>query len=246
RKSRILLMWAPLATDLLYADIVLRRMGQITALAHTLRTQPSGDGRSLSMLARSLRIDSCVVWQECEDVVREDLEFLLCECTCLRAISFHANPLLPFVSYVTHDVEWDYTVDDHDVYSPSWIVDRAGRILAERLVSGLSVLDLTVPLNDSQVFHVMIMLRLSHATHLTSLSLGPVFSGVPPELVYLPPLHLPALTTLQVTLAHQVFTEHITTRWRLPKLTALTCIRSPAVPIPLLAKFGAKLTYLHL
>ncbi|TFK79831.1 hypothetical protein K466DRAFT_471822, partial [Polyporus arcularius HHB13444] len=245
RKSLALVCkgWAWPATELLYADIVLRRMGQITALAHTLRTN---DHHSpLSVLVRALRMDYCVVFESCADVVRSDLEFLLSECTNLLSFSFHSHPLFPFSpDQVKGTLFQDNDAQHFDGFNPSWILEpkyEAGEALAERLASRLSTLDIAVTLAERHIFQIALM--LVHATSLTSLSLGRVTSLLPGA--SLPAIHLPALTTLQVHLDHEPFAEYITTQWRMPRLTALTCLWSGAVPVPLLATHASKLTYLH-
>ncbi|TFK83831.1 hypothetical protein K466DRAFT_655033 [Polyporus arcularius HHB13444] len=245
KKSLVLVCrgWACPATELLYADIVLRRMGQITALAHTLRTQ---NYRSpLSMLVKTLRMDCCVVFESCADVVRSDLEFLLRECTNLLSFSFHSHPLFPFSPVQVMGAPFQVNDTQHfDGFNPSWILEPksgAGELLAERLACRLSTLDIAVRLADRHVFQVALM--LVHATNLTSLSLGRITSLLPGASH--PTIHLPALTTLQVYLHYEPFADYIATQWQMPRLTALTCLTSSAVPVSLLATHAAKLTYLH-
>ncbi len=236
--------WTWPATELLYGDIVLRRMGQITALAHTLRLQ--GHRSPLSVLVKSLRMDCCVVFESCADAVRSDLEFLLRECTNLLSFSFHSHPLFPFSPVQVNGAPFQVNDAQHfDGFNPSWFLEPkpgdAGDLLAERLASRLSTLDLAVTLAKRHVFQVALM--LVRATSLTSLSLGRVTSLLPGASH--PAIYLPALTTLQVYLDHEPFAEYITTQWRMPRLTALTCLWSGAVPVSLLATHASKLTYLH-
>ncbi|KAI0757939.1 hypothetical protein C8Q74DRAFT_289204 [Fomes fomentarius] len=60
--------WSAPATVVLYDNIVLRRMGQISALANTLLKHSK-----LAVLVRSLCLESCVILQHCADAAREDL-----------------------------------------------------------------------------------------------------------------------------------------------------------------------------
>ncbi len=137
--------WAYPATELLYADIVLRRMGQMTALAHTLRTQ--GHRSPLSVLVKSLRMDSRFVFESCVDAVRSDLEFLLREGTNLLSFSFHPHPSFPFSPIYAQQF---------DGFDPSWILEPnhgdACDLLAERLSSGLFTLDIAVTLAGRHVY----------------------------------------------------------------------------------------------
>ncbi|RPD58026.1 hypothetical protein L226DRAFT_467302 [Lentinus tigrinus ALCF2SS1-7] len=78
----------------LYEDVVIRRMGQIPALARTLRS-PTG----LGCLIRSIRIDSCPVWTRCSLVVQEDLQFILAQCTALRSFCHRPHPQFSFLQH---------------------------------------------------------------------------------------------------------------------------------------------------
>ena len=78
--------WTPPATAVLYNDIVIRRMGQISALANTLNQHPD-----LSDLVRSIRLDSCVVWSHCSNAVRKGLGHILSRCVRLATFSYHAH-----------------------------------------------------------------------------------------------------------------------------------------------------------
>ena len=55
----------------LYGDIVLRRMGQISALARTFRSPEIG--KAIGEIVRVVRIDSCPVLGSCAGAIEEDL-----------------------------------------------------------------------------------------------------------------------------------------------------------------------------
>ncbi|KAH9856851.1 hypothetical protein C2E23DRAFT_809464 [Lenzites betulinus] len=79
------------ATEVLYRDIVLRRMGQIPALARTLDPARTPSADSLARLIHRLRIDSCVVWEPFAEVVREELDLIMQRCTALGAFSYRPH-----------------------------------------------------------------------------------------------------------------------------------------------------------
>ncbi|TFK83832.1 hypothetical protein K466DRAFT_626666 [Polyporus arcularius HHB13444] len=178
----------------------------------------------------------------CADVIREDFESLLRACTRLRSFSLHTHQMFRFALGPCED-----DTDQSEVgFNPMWLLDldpaALGGSLVERLASGLTTLDLALPLAELDAYHTMLM--LTHATHLTSLSLGDV--DMLPSGLSCPTIHFPALTTLQIRLDKHGFEEYITEQWRMPKLTALTCFWSREVPMLLLGVHGARLAYLHL
>ncbi len=68
-----------LGMAVLYNDVVLRRMGQVSALAETLCAPDIGP--RLDNLIKHIRWDCCVVVASCSDVIREDLVFIFARCT---------------------------------------------------------------------------------------------------------------------------------------------------------------------
>lgn len=80
--------WSGLATELFYEDIVLRRMGQIIALADTL-TANHGTQRNLAVLVKSIRMDTCIILGPCADAARDALSSILSLCVALRTFEYH-------------------------------------------------------------------------------------------------------------------------------------------------------------
>ncbi|TFK85455.1 hypothetical protein K466DRAFT_654239 [Polyporus arcularius HHB13444] len=236
--------WTAPAAEVLYQDVVFRRMGQICALADTFRAANSFQtpGRALSGLVRSIRMDSCVVWAPCAKVVREDLELVLRQCTRLRSFSFHPHPSFPVFT-------WPSILRSDWGFNPSWVLDptpgAVGGLLVERLVTGLQSLDLDlrVPLSESSFGSMMFM--LSNAAHLTSLTLRRVSHLSVSKRELFPHIVLPQLTKLRIHLGHEVLSEYVSTRWQMPKLTSLMMVGCPIVPMTFLRAQGTKLTYLH-
>ncbi|KAI0737233.1 hypothetical protein C8Q80DRAFT_433024, partial [Daedaleopsis nitida] len=232
------------ATEVLYEDIVIRRMGQIPALARTLGPFPSASGRDVGTLVRRLRMDGCVVWAPCAQVVREDLRLILHRCTALRTFSFHPHPHFPLADHAYND-------ESRDGFNPSWLMqpdpndDSVGGSLRERLSSSLRILDIAATLDGRLLIRMQWF--LSAATNLTILKLGPVDpEDYSSELLDHPPLHLPALEELQIYADQDPFQHYICTRWVLPALTRLTATNCEAFPEALLHAHGSQLTYVHM
>lgn len=232
------------ATEVLYEDIVFRRMGQIPALARTLGPVPPEPGRDMAPLIRRIRMDGCVVWAPCADVVREDLRLILQRCTTLRAFSFHPHPQFSFA---------DTPIDDEsrDGFNPSWLLqsdpdsDSVGGSLRERLSSSIRELDLAVVLDERLL--VRLQWFLSAATQLTILKLGRTLQQeYTSDLLDLPVVHLAVLEELQLHTSHTSFQNYICTRWELPSLRLLTAVGCEELPEGLLQAHGSHLTYFHM
>lgn len=226
--------WCGPATRLLYADIVIRRMGQVAALARTFREDRSAD--SLSHLVRKVTLDACIVVPTFAEVVREDLELILQACTHLRSFSSHAadgfcggDPLSPM-----RDIDY-FTV--LGIPSSQRIKDSL-RVREFHLVPPEACFEWIIPL-------------LSFAICLTSLILNSSPGWIRNELESdgLPSLCLPSLENLQLPFDSQPtlgFKDYVRSRWRLPALRALTlvdCDEPSAHGI--LEAHGAEIKYLH-
>ncbi|TBU62017.1 hypothetical protein BD310DRAFT_974602 [Dichomitus squalens] len=245
RKNLVLVCkaFAGPATAVLYEDIVLRRMGQIPALASTLS---SGTGRALGPLIRHIRIDSCVIWAPCADVVREDVMYVLRQCPALCSFAFHPHPNFP----TAHSPREDDAADAWDGFNPDWVLhdhtDEMGRLLQDKLAAGLRELDISMTLSEVQVVELHGL--LSAASSLRTLKLGPVNTpyGFVEDRSSLPPLELPRLEQLQMYVDHAPFTDYVACKWVLPSLTDLTAIHCGYLPDTLLEAHGRRLTYLHI
>ncbi|RPD58045.1 hypothetical protein L226DRAFT_561941 [Lentinus tigrinus ALCF2SS1-7] len=232
------------ATEVLYEDIVIRRMGQIPALARTLGPSPSSSSRDVGTLVRRFRMDACVVWAPCAEVVREDLRLILQRCTQLRWFSFHPHPHFPFANEPFDNAS-------RDGFNPSWLLqpdpdcDSVGGLLRERLGTSLRVLDLALELDERVLLRLQWL--LAAASGLTVLKLGRVArQQYSDELMSHPTLCLPSLRDLQIYVDHSPFERYVSQRWELPQLRLLTATGCEEVPEELLRAHGSRLTYLHM
>ncbi|RPD72299.1 hypothetical protein L226DRAFT_490571 [Lentinus tigrinus ALCF2SS1-7] len=231
--------------EILYEDIVIRRMGQISALAQTLRS--SDLGPKLALLVKTIRIDSCPVWLPCSDVIRDDLSFILSQCTALSSFSYRPHDNFPIVGpYEEHDPQFS------GWYNPTWLYQQSFSLqleplLTHCLVSGLRSLDLAMPLDCATIRCIHEM--LASAERLESLTLGTLRAC--PEcfsLAALPPHKLPRLRELQIYYgSHAGIDHYIRSSWQMPRLARLTImLREWASVDDLIQTVGQSLTYLHL
>lgn len=230
--------WSNPATRALYEQIVIRRMGQIPALAQTLASVPE-----LSTSIREIHLKSLLVWRGFTEVVREDLTFIIQRSTALRRF-FYDQRLSAFP--VAEDLS-----DERDLEAvcPAFFHPSApGIILGERIAGGLRELELIMLLTESALQHLHLMLL--DASSLVSLTLGAPanFGRSYHDLYQLGPLHLPALESLQVErcIHHPCFLNYISELWNMPRLKSLSVLYCIAIPAGLLEKHGASLTYLNI
>ncbi|KAI0359488.1 hypothetical protein OH77DRAFT_1419993 [Trametes cingulata] len=235
------------AMEVLYEDIVLRRMGQIPALARTLDPARTPAANDVAVLVRSIRMDSCVVWMPFVEAIREELHLIMRRCTALRAFSFH-----PHANF-THRVEPED--ETYDAFNPAWLFTSnphkselaSFALLQAPLKHGLSSLDLVIDLSaedDFIAFHAF----LASASRLSKLKLKltDLCANEPPDLGPIRPLH--GLVDLYYHAPSQKnwFLEYICHAWSLPRLDALTIIEPGKLRVDLLLRtHGANLTYLH-
>ncbi len=229
------------ATAALYEDVVFRRMGQIPALARTLS---SGVGRNVSPLIQRIRMDSCVIWAPCAEVVKNDLLFILRRCTALRAFLFHAHPNFPTTNSAHEDSPHAW-----DGFNPAWLLhdhtDDVGRLFQRILSSSLRELEISMPLSETQVAELHEL--LSAARLLRTLKLGQIVAQpFVRDASSLSTRTLPQLEALQMYVDHPGFTAYVSSQWELPALTSLTMIYCEALPETLLKQHGRGLTYLHI
>ena len=118
RKGLILVCkhWSGPAIEALYEDIVLRRMGQIPALANALTASRDvaapAHQRSLADCVRSIRVDSCGILPEYADDIHEAFRIILECCTALNVFEVHVDAWLPT------------TGDRTDTVFPVWILQN--------------------------------------------------------------------------------------------------------------------------
>ncbi|KAI0800899.1 hypothetical protein C8Q74DRAFT_453877 [Fomes fomentarius] len=230
--------WSNPATRVLYEQIVIRRMGQIPALAQTLASVPE-----LSTFIREIHLKSLLVWRGFTEVVREDLAFIIQRSAALRRFVYDQR-LSAFP--VAEDLSDER---DLEVVCPAFFHPSApGIILGERIAGGLRELELIMLLTESALQHLHLMLL--DASSLVSLTLGAPanFGRSYHDLYQLGPLHLPALESLQVErcIHHPSFLKYISELWNMPRLKSLSVLYCFAIPAGLLEKHGASLTYLNI
>ncbi|RDX43003.1 hypothetical protein OH76DRAFT_1410538 [Lentinus brumalis] len=233
--------------EILYEDIVIRRMGQISALAQTLRSDDLG--QKLASMVKTIRIESCPVWLPCADVLREDLAFIISQCTTLTRFSYRPHDNFPTVGpFEEHDVQY------YGWFNPTWLYQQSFEpevepLLTRCFASGLRFLSLGVSLDCTTVrclHHI-----LSSAEKLESLTLGPTKGcSACHSLIGMPQLQLPRLKELQLyygTASESDIDSHIRSCRQMPLLTRLTImLREWAAVSTLIETAGHGLTYLHL
>ncbi|KAI9060170.1 hypothetical protein FKP32DRAFT_1760449 [Trametes sanguinea] len=248
RKGLVLVCkgWSGPASEALYEDIVLRRMGQIAGLAHTLlgaadTVAVTNGQRDLAHLVKSVRMDWCIVLPNCMDAIRDALQTIFELCTRLRAFEFYPQDSFPLVT-TERDLQ--------EPFNPVWFLQddapsRVAHTFRERCSATLRVLDLGFTLTSSLVSSLHEL--LSSAPCLVTLKLGRVDSNVgKQDLEALPPLLLPMLRELYLHVDNDPFCHHIANRWNLPLLERLTTRDTFVTPQHLLKKHGSRLTYLNL
>ena len=144
----------------LYGDVVIRRMGQVSALAETLRAADVGP--RLAKLIKSIRWDSCVVSAQCADVICDDLTFIFRQCTQLQSFSYHPNLKFPVRRQTPENDECE------GFFNPLWFVTMPAALsdpplLRNGALSNLRFLDLSVGLQVGDD----VMLLATHRVLLT-------------------------------------------------------------------------------
>ena len=236
----------------LYGDIVLRRMGQISALARTLRSPEIGN--AIGAIVRVVRIDSCPVLYPCADAIEEDLVFILSRFTTLRSFAYHPHPQFHLV-----DAPYDSKVED-GLFNPTWFFQRTSQVhiqLVSHTGSRLRHLDLSIDLQDDSTLHGIHSI-LMNAAALATLRLtrydypGLIDRpGTAPAVDYPDTMvHLSYLSDLTIDLsARNGLQTYVCARWHLPSLTHLTLLLGKEGdsrdPTALLKRFGARILYLH-
>ncbi|PIL34825.1 hypothetical protein GSI_02612 [Ganoderma sinense ZZ0214-1] len=236
-------VWPGMAV--LFSDIVLRRMGQVSALAETLRIPDVGP--RLGNLVKGIQWDSCLVTAPCSDVIREDLTFIFAQCTRLRSFSYHPHTSFPLRSVTPDEDECE------GCFNPLWFITMPPSIpdhpLLQTPTFNLRRLELDLSMDDAILRAIHKILSTFNA--LESLALGP-WPAYPSllledsELMKLAAVSLPSLTNLQIFATSAALDQYLCTRWEVPQLARLTIIFCSGWPSQLLGQFGRGLRYLHL
>ncbi|PIL34834.1 hypothetical protein GSI_02621 [Ganoderma sinense ZZ0214-1] len=245
-------------TTALSSDIALRRMGQVVALADTLRSADIGPRHGT--LIKSIRWDSCVVAAPCADAIREEMAFILGQCTRLQSFSYHPHHQFP----LRCQTPWPDRDECEGSFNALWFFTTSTSLSDLLLVQPVAVcslrsLDISVDLqkvdidNRVDVGPMLMGIHriLSALKGLESLTLGPWSSNslIPEALMTMPSISLPSLTELQIFAPPREDVDaYLCSRWDAPKLTRLTILISTewaGSPIGLLQRLGSRLRYLH-
>lgn len=234
--------WYGAASEALYADIALRRMGQINALARTLRSSRAVYAPDPSAFIKRIRIAGCTVSSRCARVARADLTYILESSSRLKTFEDRPDPLLETLREDPLDVEkW---------YNPVWFWDHLqgtpGGALAERCASGLQHLAFAELRDEEHLIYIHHLLLVE--THLATVTLGPLWIEAPtvlPTLSQQTPISLPHLTDLQIPSALLNVEQYTSDIWHLPNLRQLTVLSCHEIPRNALDLFGKRLKYLH-
>ncbi|KAI0628450.1 hypothetical protein C8Q77DRAFT_1203825, partial [Trametes polyzona] len=233
------------AMEVLYEDIVLRRMGQVPALARTLDPLRNPSADSIAALVRKVRMDSCVVWAPFADVVREELHLILRQCTSLKEFAFYPH--------INFSFEAGPTSDTFDAFNPMWLLEfnsgdgSTNGLLHAPIAHGLSSLDLKLSLHSKPEF-VALHELLGSASRLEKLKLDltSYFPHYPPQ--FSGPIALHSLRDMSFSCRndHHWFLDYVCDLWELPSLQALTLVEPGILSIArVLRTHGAHLTYLQ-
>ncbi|KAI0826721.1 hypothetical protein BC628DRAFT_1319505 [Trametes gibbosa] len=239
--------WHGPATEALYADIALRRVGQISALAHTLRSaRMIYAAPDPSKFIKRIRLVQCLVRARCADVAKTDVLTVLQHCTRLTAFEYY--PCFneePLHEYLDNPFQWYYPIWFRDTCE-----DSPGNALAERCASGLRHLALAQEM-DQQGIEFMHHL-LERANHLQTLRLGPVseildvtstwFKALP----YMEPVILTHLRSLEVHCTLLDLEDYVRSTWEFTNLKEFTVLCCEKVPLNALEQLGHSLQYLHI
>ncbi|TFK81653.1 hypothetical protein K466DRAFT_330966 [Polyporus arcularius HHB13444] len=230
--------WWDLATRVLYERIVIRRMGQIPALARTLSATDAG--YNFGSLVKHITLHECAILKPFSDVVLEHLRIVLRHCTTLQSFS-----MVPHYNY--RGRAW-YGLGS--ALDNNWMaLETIRNVLQTGRAETLRHLELSVQ-TESRTAIVELYHLLSQTTQLLSLKLVPFPCGREYEAYneFTAPqmLTLPSLNDLQISMEGYNLYEWIASSWQLPNLTFLTFLDFYGhISLPFLAAHGGQLIYLH-
>ncbi|RPD82017.1 hypothetical protein L226DRAFT_13802 [Lentinus tigrinus ALCF2SS1-7] len=230
--------WEP-ATRILYHRIVLRRMGQISALARTLSATDAE--YDFSTCIKHIGIHDCAIFEPFSDMMLEALRSILRHCPNLQSFS-----MMPHFNY--GNGVWQWLGSSLNI---SWMsLESLHGIMREGPAANLRHLELRLD-TDSRAAFVGLYHILSETSQLASLKLEPLYVREMPyeevvDLSTLPTLSLPALCELQYSKRCMWFDQFAISSLQLPSLTSLTFLNYDGhSPFSFLAAHGSRLTYLH-
>ncbi|RDX41340.1 hypothetical protein OH76DRAFT_1489553 [Lentinus brumalis] len=232
--------WHGPAMEVLYSDIVLRRMYQITLLAESLRTSPN----ARTGLIRGLRLDSCIFTQPEELArARDEIAFIFSSCTKLGSFSYH-HPA-PMSCHALLDF------DPFRMMIPSRPRSESSyntHVQLRHIDMGVQPPSFAIYVGYAHLSFLEGRALLRTATQLVSLKLGYYTAVADRDKALFEPIFLPCLQDLYLVTdadAHG-FTSYVAEAWSMPSLTNLTLARCSQLQTSLLAKHGSRLRYLHM
>lgn len=229
--------WTDAATDLLYEDIVLRRVGHIFALATALESQTH-----LARAVKTIRLESCLVPPVCADAARDALRSIFSLCTGLGRFEYHSAEHFPTA------IALPAAGDIYGPFNRAFVDDSLDpfQLAYRQRVSTLTVLDLAMPLSYKQAAQLHGL--LSGAGRLSTLKLRSVRREEGDEDHISAPsvLTLPHLKELYIPVSSAHFVAYVSASWVMPVLERLTTLDTLAIPTSLLTAHGLRLRYLHL
>ncbi|KAI0323596.1 hypothetical protein GY45DRAFT_1439538 [Cubamyces sp. BRFM 1775] len=234
--------WYRPASEALYHDIVLRRMGQAAALARTLRSARVIYGSDPSKYIKRICMPKCLVLGPFLKVFRQELAFILEHCSNLATFEYYPHPEFPIVSNPSGISPFMLV---NPVVLESAGEHALGTALLKRCASGIRRVALSEALQPE---HLRYIHRCMHGSRLDTLILGPVSSSddLAGTLEPLDVLLLPYLRRLDIHGDNVSFLDWIRMSWQLPALKHLTVSSCTDVPESFLGAVGVNLTYLHI
>ncbi|KAH9925874.1 uncharacterized protein BXZ73DRAFT_3250, partial [Epithele typhae] len=234
--------WA--ASKVLYEDVVIRRMGQISSLARTMSSEapPSSD---LRFMINSLRMDTCIVWHAAVDECRAALATILSRCPNLTSITYRSHLAFAFA-----DTFQDSVASMDGMLNPTWFASPSstGNVLLSVVGSQLTHLDVHADLSNAAGMHALHAV-LQHTHCLRFLVAARLRDdGVVEQHHDSPTLILPSLLELHVDCSVMPFLPRfIANYWTLPRLQRLTVGigANPMDPMETVERFGVGLRFLQ-
>ncbi|KAL1940399.1 hypothetical protein VTO73DRAFT_8971 [Trametes versicolor] len=244
--------WNGPATELLYFNITLRRVGEVQALAKALRSCATNPGshergvreRDISSLIRHIGMDAFPVLAQDVEAVKQDLAFILLRCTRLTTCHFHTSSAFSMLEYADQLAEYQLVE-----CTPSWLLplvtvvheNQESQLMLlpessvkgafrERLNSSLRVLDVLSSDPVDRCWRCALHIGGIHpllgvaANTLVSLRLGRFFLDHDFDF-HRPVLVFDALEELYVYYSLPGVSHYMCTTWVLPRLQKLTLLQ---------------------
>ncbi|KAI1786824.1 hypothetical protein LXA43DRAFT_926999, partial [Ganoderma leucocontextum] len=233
------LWWKP-ATWALYEHVVIRQVGQLTALARTLGAEDAVI--DFGALVRRITLHECVVVLPDYNIAGEDVRTVFERCVALEELSFQRQP-----DGVDACVESDNRVHPpHACINPIWMCPQIiVPALQARGPTTLRKLDLVSFECDRRNPDLAVALfnLISASPRITALAVQNLEATTGPEL---PSLEFLEELTLQLPYLAPLLNTRDIWRWDFPRLRSLTVLECYRIPLLVLEHLGCALTYLHM